>query len=428
MNYKSLVLLLPLFSSNTLLPNGKDISVHKEPKEPIPITVTGYIKHESYWDTRQVVGSALDHFAIYPEKKKLDSQGNDINAKGQFEMIPIETRMRATMEGLKIKNASFKGILEADFFGKKGIFNIIRMRHAQIIFDWDTVSLLGGQAYHPFYVLQCYPGTINFNGGVPIEILSRNPQIRVTYSPTENIQLIGTALSQLDFTSDGPQGFTPIYMANAVMPMLDAQIKGFIGDHVVGAGVDYMRIVPRLETNTGLKTTESLGSIRAMAFTAFNWEKFQFRLKGYYAQNATDFDGFGGYAVSTIDSFNDQRTYTNLNCAAAWFDCDLTRHKTFKPGLFFGFVKNLGANETVIPNLLNEDGTIKEKRIFGQGTNVRTVIRISPRFRWKIKNFELGAEIEYTRAAYGTINECGDIGNTVPVSNVRILAALYYYI
>ena len=38
-----------------------------------------------------------------------------------------------------------------------------------------------------------------------------------------------------------------------------------------------------------------------------------------------------------------------------------------------------------------------------------------------------GAEFEYTRAAYGTINTKGDVVNTDPVGNFRVLLTLFYY-
>src|SRR5579872_4448017 len=98
-------------------------TVHALPVEPFPMKISGYVKYEGYWDTRQVVGSSDDQFLLYPEPKKLDPLGRDINAKGQFESIPVQTRLRFSMEGPKIKNASGLGVVEADFFAKSVVLN-----------------------------------------------------------------------------------------------------------------------------------------------------------------------------------------------------------------------------------------------------------------------------------------------------------------
>jgi len=43
------------------------------------------------------------------------------------------------------------------------------------------------------------------------------------------------------------------------------------------------------------------------------------------------------------------------------------------------------------------------------------------------KKITAAAELEYTRAAYGTLNDKGKAINTTPVGNVRFLFAVFYY-
>ena len=135
----------------------------------------------------------------------------------------------------------------------------------------------------------------------------------------------------------------------------------------------------------------------------------------------------GGYAVSSIDQDCDQQTYTSLNVIAAWNDTQITKSKSIMPGWFIGFVKSLGARDTVLPNVVDAEGTVTERRIFGIGTDIDYVFRFSPRLEWKVSNFLLGVELEYTRAAFGTIDNTGNVINTVPVANTRLLVGLFYY-
>ena len=57
------------------------------------------IKHESFADSRQVVGARDDQSLLYPEKKNYDSFCQDINANGQFEMVAIQTRLHIDADG-----------------------------------------------------------------------------------------------------------------------------------------------------------------------------------------------------------------------------------------------------------------------------------------------------------------------------------------
>ena len=401
------------------------------------IVVNGYIKYEAYWDTRQVIGARADQLLAFPEPKKLDVNGKDINAKGQFQTVPIETRMRTTIYGPDVKNAKSRGVIEADFFGRFSeldltggggtveIVNIFRLRHAFFKLDWEKVSLLGGQFWHPMYVLGCYPDTISFNGGAPIEPFSRNPQLRVRVH-TDHLNIITALTTQLTFASDGPDGVSATYMRNAVVPNLHLQLQGLVKDHMIGAAIDYKRLVPRIKTNENFKVVESINSVTAMGFICLSWPSFTFNTKITYAQNGTDYGMLGGYAVKTINPVTDERTYTNLSSVSWWADFIVTRHKNIEPGLFIGYIKNLGSNKEIQQDVI-DNGLITDRRVFSFGTNVDNVFRIQPRIRWKLNKITIAGEIEYTHTAFGTINNKGKVENTTPVSNTRILFAVFYH-
>jgi len=426
-------LLILLIGAQIILPNSYEEPPQAEKKlyplqAYIPIRISGYVKWEAYGDSRQVFGYADDETLYYPEKKDLDVNCQDINANGQFQMAPIQSRLRLEADGPNISQAASLGVMEADFFGKSGVRNILRMRLAYLKLMWDKVSILGGQYWHPLFVLNVEARTLSFNSGSPMETYSRNPQLRITYKPSKHADFIFAASTEFDFPSDGPIGFSTTYMRDAIVPMLDAQVKTYWGKHIVGAGFDYKRIVPRLQTNTGIKAHESLNSFAAIAYCALNWEKVSTYNKFMFVQNGVDYSTTGGYAVHCVDSVDDHREYTNLNGIAWWNDTEFNYHNKFIPGWFVGIIKNIGAQETILQNITDAEGTITDQRIFGLGTNIDYVFRVAPRLKWRSKNFEFGAEFEYTRAAYGTINNNGDVINTDPVGNFRVLLAMFYYL
>ena len=394
----------------------------------LPIRISGYIKWESFADSRQVVGSGNDQYLLYPKKKDLDINCQDINANGQFQMVAIQSRLHIDADGPIIGRAASLGVLEADFFGKAGIVNIMRMRHAYLKLIWKNISILAGQYWQPFFTPEVTARTISFNGGNPIESSSRNPQLRISYNPTQKTDFIFAASTELDNPSDGPIGSSTTYMRNALVPMFDAQIKTDWRTHIFGIDVNYKRIVPRLQTNTGIKAHESLNSFLVGIYSAFNWESVSTRNKFMFVQNAVDQLMTGGYAVHCVDAIDDHRKYTNLNGISWWNDTEFNYHDKFMPGWFIGIIKNIGARETILQNVTDAEGNITDQRIFGLGTDIDYVFRVSPRLTWKANNFQFSAEFEYTRAAYGTINNKGDVINTDPVGNFRVLLALFYYL
>lgn len=394
----------------------------------LPITLEGYIKHESYWDTRQIIGVGENQILVFPAPQDLDDLCNDINNRGSFDSVPLETRLRLEAQGPNIKSAQIKGVIEADFFGRLDIINLFRLRHAYLELEWETVELLAGQTWHPMFAVEVETRIISFNSGLPIEAFARNPQIRFIYKKPDVFTISFTAISELGFVSDGPIGFSNTYMRNAVIPNLNIRGEYHSGKHTFGAALDYKRIVPRLETNVGLKAHESINSVSATLFSALHWGHTDVHTKILFVQNPTDISMIGGYAVKTIDPETDQRTYTNINALSLWTDWQFRKDKPFKFGFFTGFIKNLGARTCIERDLLDANCDVIERRVFGAGTDIDNLFRFVPRVTWAIKDFEFAAELEYTRAAFGTINNEARVRNTCPVANFRFLLAMFYYL
>lgn len=401
--------------------------------------IGGYIKAEYYYDSRQVTAFSVDQFLLYPKKKEYDRCCEDLNKRAEGHFVAIESRLSFSFSGTKVRCADLSGLIEGDFWGASNINfnaafdngfeipNIFRLRLAAIFLDWPCINLTMGQHWHPMTIEECYPQTISFNNGTPMDPYSRAPLIKIDYKK-DSLHIIAGATFELDLASSGPQGENPVYMARGLVPNFDVGFKKFFGAHALGALIDYKRIVPRIRTNKCFAVVEPLSSGTLVAWLALNWpDKFAWHSKIAYCQNGTDYGVIGGYGTHSIDPDTDKRTYTNIDALAFWWDFIVCPGKEVEPGLFIGAVKNLGSLKSILPNCLDECCDVIDRRIFGFGTDIDTVFRISPRMRWRMsKELTIAAELEYTRAAYGTITSSGKVINTTPVGNIRGLCAAYY--
>ena len=400
----------------------------KLPLSNFNCSISGYIKGEAYSDSRQTVDAEIYDISFFPARQKYDPEHEDINARGQTLFDAFETRIGITCDGIKIKQADLKTFLEVDFeIFAANITNLPHMRHAYGELTWKNTTLLFGQTWHP--VVLAEPKTINYSGANPFDYYARSPQLTVTHRPQPHIAIIGSASMQVDYVSDGPYGLSSQYMRWATIPNLDLQIRWLLNNYMINIGIDYKRIAPRIESATLFKVHERLSSLSFFLNTRFTWQLVEMITKINFGQNASDFSGMGGYAVQkgSINQITDHRKYTNLNNIACFTDIELTKNKKFKPGMFIGFSKNLGASTLIEHNIVDEQGTILDKRIFGFVPDVNNAFRISTRLIGIIKNITIGGEVEYTRAAYGDILNNGTVVNTKPVECIRCTFATYYY-
>ena len=276
------------------------------------------------------------------------------------------------------------------------------------------MSLLAGQTWHPMFILEMFPGVVSFNTGVPFQPFSRNPQIKLTYS-VDKIKLIFAAISQRDFQSNGPDGFSSTYLRNSVIPNLHAQIQINQGSNLFGAGIDFKKLTPRLATTKKIVTDNSINSISFTGYSKLNFDPILIKAQAVYGNNLADHLMLGGYAVKSFDNITREEEYTSLSVFSVWGE--ISTGKEIELALFGGYTKNLAAAD-------NTTGAY-----FGRGTNIENVFRLSPRVQWNSGKSRFSTELEYTSAAYGTPNNLnkGKVENTKNVSNLRLLFAVYYF-
>jgi hypothetical protein len=387
-------------------------------KKKITFDVHGFVKTDYWYDSRQVIYAREGLFTLFPANVDLDKNGNDINAQKSFNYSAITSRVNMKINGMNAFGAKTFGYIEADFSGMSNVsINSFRLRHAYIQLDWEKNSLLLGQNWHPLFVSDVFPTVISLNTGVPFQPFNRSTQIRYTHK-YKNTKIMATVLGQRDHSNIGPLGRSYTYLSNSLIPNFNLLYQYNKNNSTLGLSYDVKVLKPRQKTDSNIIATSRIVSNSLMAYYKWTNSKFEFKLKAIYGENLSDNLLLGGYAVATIDSTNDARTYTTTKHAFMWMN--FIYHKNFKkfsiyPALFVGYSKNLGtkaANTGIY---------------YSTGSNIDNVYRIAPSISIKSGNFMISVELESTTAAYGTTDNMGIVTPLNTPTNNRLLLTGFYF-
>ncbi|MGM0497385.1 MAG: hypothetical protein ACQESJ_05665, partial [Bacteroidota bacterium] len=309
------------------------------------ISFSGFVKNDAFFDSRQTVDAREGHFLLWPADENLDANDDDINAKSSFNILAVQSRLTGSIKGPDAFGAKTSGTIEGDFFAQANDnINLFRLRHAFGKLDWGSTQLLFGQYWNPMLVTSCFPGTVSFNTGVPMQPFARNPQIRLTHS-FGDFKLIAAALSQRDYTSRAG-AISSDYLRNSTTPDMHLQLHYNQSVLNAGAGIAYKTIMPRIVTDDNIKTDETVGGLSAIAFAKLNLEPVTVKFEAVSGQNLADVLQISGFAVESIDLTTDERSYRPLRNLSLWTDIH-TNGEKFQLGLFAGLTKNLGVSEAM---------------------------------------------------------------------------------
>ncbi len=397
----------------------------KKKKSSIKMSFSGFIKNDYFWDTRQTVSAREGHFLLFPAPVKKDPDGKDINASPNFNFLSIQSRVRVNITGAKALNAKISGKLEADFFGQLNPnINLLRLRLAYINMDWGNTELRFGQDWIPMFITDCYPGTVSFNTGSPIQPFGRNPQIKLTQK-FGKIKLIGVAMAQRDYADRGAAGATGTYLRNSATPEFSLQLhyksvnKEAGTAFVTGIGASYKTIKPQIETGTGYSTDELVGGMNGIAFLKIKAKKFTVKLEGIYGENMPDVLSIGGFLVSdSVDMVKGYVKYSPIKTMSFWTDIH-SNGKNWQFGIFAGYTQNMGATKDMYSS---------SSPVYGLGTTIADLYRVSPRVMYNINKLRFALEFEYTVANYGSTRDAKGIPTDLTqANNLRTLFAAYYF-
>ncbi len=390
------------------------------------VKFSGFVKNDFFWDTRQTISAREGHFLLWPTPVNLDENGEDIYKKASFNFLAIQSRLSAKLTGPDALGAKTSGLIEGDFFAQANVnTNLFRLRHAFVKLNWDHTEVMAGQYWNPLFVTSCFPGTVSFNTGTPLQSFARNPQVRVTYK-TNGFSLLAAALGQRDYSSVGPLGASSHYLRNSAVPEMQVQVHYETSNEdgmniVAGAGAAYKTIVPRLSSSpvegVTYKVDEKVGGLTAMAFSKLTTKPITAKLQVRYGENIADLLGISGFAATGItDVTTGERSYAPLKSMTFWAEV----HSNGNPqvGIFGGLTSNNGINETILTTV----------PVYGRGTTIRRLYRIAPRIIYNMGKLRLAAEVEYTSAAYGdNYDEFYIPADLTLATNLRVLTAVYYF-
>jgi hypothetical protein len=404
------------------------LALHAQEEGKFGISFSGFVKNDFFIDSRQTICAREGHFLLWPAPEKLDQNGNDINAKSTFNMLAIQSRLSGKITGPDALGARTSGLIEGDFFAQANDnINLFRMRHAYVKLAWDRFEWLAGYTWNPLFVTDCFPGTVSFNTGAPLQSFARNPQFRFTFT-FNNLKIMAAALSQIDYTSRGVDGPNCKYLRNSTTPDMHLQLhygkknpESGTG-YVAGFGVAYKSIVPRLESEIAsdeiYKVDELVHGITLMGFAKITTGPVTIKGQVRYGENLADVLAISGFGIKdVVDPGTGEQSYTPLKSMAYWAEV----HTNGNPqvGIFGGILYNNGTRDA-----MSDPGNA----VYGLATDIRTMFRVSPRIIYNSGKVRLALEIEYTEAAYGTdFNEFYMPERVMPVGNLRGLLGVYYF-
>lgn len=376
------------------------------------IKFSGFVKNDFFFDSRQTVAAREGHFLLWPAAENLDANGEDINAKANFNFLAVQSRLSGKISGPDAFDAKTSGVIEADFFAQSNDnINLLRLRHAYGKLNWENTELLFGQTWHPMFVTGCFPGTISFNTGTPFQPFARNPQLKITHH-IGGLKVAATAFSQRDYVSAGGSALLRNSSKPAFHLGASFENKGNV-EILAGIGASYQTLVPRLVTDMNYVANEKVSGYLTQAYFKVKISKLTFKFEGNYGQNTYDVLGISSFAIQSMDPNTDHREYLPINSMSVWTDIHTNGSKV-QVGIFGGYTKNLGASEPVLG-------------VIGSRSDIDFVYRFAPRIILNSGKMRFAFEAEYTTAAFGQIDDMGMITNSTDVSNLRLLLAAYYF-
>ena len=379
----------------------------------------GFVAAQSFTDTHKSASAADGFLYLYPIDRKLDVNDNDQNSIVSGSEFGTMARIGFVLTGPEIFGAASRAKAEIECSGHDQASNHVLYRHAFMALDWnDGSSLLLGQTWHPMNDL--FPSTVSIAIGSPFNALNRSPQLRGSgfLDAGKKLNLTIACIFQALNTSVGPDPEDPTenttiksnkFQRNSTQPNIYLGLDWNLGDLKLGAGAEYQRIVPFVDTDDN-NEKYYLNSFSGMLQAQYAKDKLSVKGKVLLGQNMSHLGICSGYGLTT----DADRKYSNLTALSSW--AQVQYGTDLKWGLFGGYMKNLGAADDLA-------------KIYAVGGGkIDSMWRVAPNVQYTVGNLNLGLEFELTSVAYGTIESKGTVTDTHDVFNFRtLLSAMYSF-
>ncbi|PLX18467.1 MAG: hypothetical protein C0599_12285 [Salinivirgaceae bacterium] len=415
MNWKILFLGILIVSSISLFA--------QETKQEKPTAkFYGYINWETIFDSHESITTRDGELYLYPSAPN-EVNGEDLNKNAQLEMLSLQTRVGAKINGGNVLGAKLSVVIEGDFFATGEAYKRhIRMRHAFMKLKWEKSSLLMGQFWHPMFGPDVFPGIIQFGAGVIYNPLNRAPQVRFDYNVMEDLRLTFAALEHGYHASVGPEDA----QRNAAIPDLQFQATyGSKDNFLTGITAGYLVLEPReFLPSPGTYNEETVNSYNLQWFGRVKLSDLTLMAKASYGTNMSQYVMLGGYGVLLDDAGNaDGFGYTPYKIASYWFDGNYKLNENLNAGIFVGYTQNMGTVDEVDIN-----------NVTARGANIMNIYRVAPRISYSTGPLRFALEYAYNSAAYGvnnpadpdSIDEYGVYKKTENSTNNRIIFAVKF--
>lgn len=391
----------------------------------VTLKMYGHVRTDFFYNSRDNVQSVDGLFYSYPKDEVFDANGNDINGSDNSNMYAVYSRMGFDFAGPMIGKAKTSAKIEFDFRGNgNDNLSALRLRQAYFNFDWGKNKLLVGQTAHPFFG-EVSPQILNLNTGSPFQPFGRAPQIRYRHN-SGALQFQAAAIWQSQFKSHGPSADdgsgkgnsrNQYPHKNSNIPELALGLDYKANGWIVGVGIDMLSIAPRTKAIGGngstFKVDERVTTVSYEAHLKYQKNMWLVAAKSVLGSNFTHTGMLGGYGIKKEDATTGEREYTPFRNSSNWIN--IVYGKKWKPGMFFGYIKNLGTTDDMISST-----------VYGTGTNIDELISATFELTYNVPHWKVGAEFNCTTALYGTTQKDGKVKDTHSVANNRLVLSATY--
>lgn len=357
----------------------------------------GQVRTDLFYNTRSNSETVDGLFYMYPLDENLDPNGHDLNGVGNGNFYTLYTRLGVDVTGPMLGKAKTSAKVEVDFRGSGTTYSLFRIRHVYFNLDWGKSALLVGQTWHPLYG-DVAPEILNLNMGAPYQPFSRAPQIRYRFT-SNNFMLTAAAIWQSQYLSVGPKTNKPgetstrksqEFMKKSCVPEFYLGVDYKCPGLIAGAGLHVSSITPRTQSETEdavYFVNERVTGISGEAHVKYTKENWLVSAKTVLETNLTQTSTVGGYGITSIDEVTGKQQYSPLRTSSTWVN--VAYGKKWRPALFFGYLKNLGATKEVPYGAL------------GTGTTLDQLFTGTAELTYNIPHWKFGAEYSLCNAWYG---------------------------
>lgn len=374
----------------------------------------GQFRTDVIYNSRDNVEAVDGMIYKYPKREVLDPDGKDLNDHFMGSAYALYTRLGLRLSGPEFFGARSSAKMEFDFRGNGKDYSLFRLRHAFFNLDWQHSHLLVGQTWNPFQG-DVLPQMLNLGSGQPFQPFGRAPQIRYRYTAGK-MQLTAATIWQFQYTTAGPDGKSNQYFKHSGIPELYAGIDYKSPSLLLGAGVEMLSIMPRMNTKGNddkmYRTSERLNTLSYEAHMLYKKDLWRISSRTVYGRNMTHMSMIGGFGAKSIDKRTGREEYTPIKNISQWLN--IVYGKTWRPSLFMGYSKNLGT----------DDALIDTEHLYGSGTDVDKLATAILSLTYNAPHWKIGCEYSYTSAWYGDVNtNNGKVENSSSVGNHRLIAS-----